>query len=188
MDENLSDCKMWLSLTAVACQYLLCMCVCVCVLSMYTMTIDTRSEVRICLDTLASGVICVCECVTESKQKPRSRRHMFQHRSQTHKSLLPVLNSPSLSLSLFPSKYTLCSLCQRGDLCSGALVSSVREEKLQRSRGRGSREKEGDKKEVAGGRKICFCVFSLAVCECVLSFGLCLEFNIIYVSVCARVC
>lgn len=26
LDENLSDFKMWLSLTAVACQYLLCVC------------------------------------------------------------------------------------------------------------------------------------------------------------------
>lgn len=67
-------------------------------------------------------------------------------------------------------------------------MSSVREEKLQKSRGKGRREKDGDKKEVAGGRKICFCVFSLAVCVCVLSFGLCLEFNIILcVCVCADV-
>lgn len=28
LDQNLSDFKMWLSLTALACQYLLCMCVC----------------------------------------------------------------------------------------------------------------------------------------------------------------
>lgn len=66
-------------------------------------------------------------------------------------------------------------------------MSSVREEKLQKSRGKGSRETGADKKEVAGGRKRGFCVFSLAVCECVLSFGPCLEFNIIYVCVCADV-
>lgn len=65
-------------------------------------------------------------------------------------------------------------------------MSSVREEKLQKSGGNGSSEKDADKEEVADGRKIGFCVFSLAVCESVLSFGLCLEFNIIYV--CVLVC
>lgn len=62
MDENLSDFKTWLSLTAVACQHLLCVHVCVHVrvCSPCTLTIDNRSEVRICLDTLTSAVICVC--------------------------------------------------------------------------------------------------------------------------------